>query len=175
MKKNILKNDFFVRPTLVVARELLGKFLVRKTDGKEIALMITELEAYDGPEDKASHASRKMTDRNAVMFGPGGYFYIYLCYGVHEMLNMVTGEEAYPAAILIRGVEGYDGPGKLTKALSINRELNKKKISPKSGLWVEDRNVIVEPRQIKKTPRIGVDYAGEVWKNKPYRFILELD
>ncbi len=171
----MLKKDFFKRSTLTVAKDLLGKYLVRRYEDKEIALMITEVEAYDGPKDKASHASRKMTDRNAIMFGPGGYFYIYLCYGMYEMLNFVTGDKGYPAAILVRGVEGYDGPGKLTKALEIDRSLNKEEMIKKNGLWVEDRGASVKPRQIKRTPRIGVDYAGEVWKNKPYRFILEID
>ncbi|HTW96464.1 MAG TPA: DNA-3-methyladenine glycosylase, partial [Candidatus Methylomirabilis sp.] len=103
MPKKILKEKFFTRPTLLVARDLLGKFLVRKIGKKEVAVMITEVEAYDGPKDLASHASRGMTDRNAIMFGAGGYFYVYLCYGMYEMLNIVTGPKNYPAAILLRG------------------------------------------------------------------------
>ncbi|MBD3248161.1 DNA-3-methyladenine glycosylase [Candidatus Falkowbacteria bacterium] len=173
MGVKILKKDFFKRPTLIVAKELIGKYLVKKVDGKEMALMITEVEAYDGPRDKASHASRGMTDRNAIMFAEGGYIYVYLCYGMYNMLNFVTGEKDYPAAILIRGVEGFDGPGKLTRHLKIDRSFNKMEICPKSGLWVEDRGEVIAKKDIIRTPRIGVDYAGEIWKNKPYRFVLK--
>lgn len=168
----ILAKNFFKRDALKVAEELIGKFLVRKIGKREIAVMITEVEAYDGPRDLASHASRGMTARNVVMFDEGGCFYIYLCYGMYNMLNIVTGERDYPAAILIRGVEGYDGPGKLTRYLKIDRSFDKEKIIPKTKLWIEDRAVEINKKDIKKTPRIGVDYAGPVWKNKLYRFVL---
>jgi DNA-3-methyladenine glycosylase len=196
MSKKILSNKFFVRPTLTVAHDLLGKFLVRKIGRKEIAVMITEVEAYDGPRDKASHASRGMTQRNAIMFGQGGFFYVYLCYGMYEMLNIVTGKKDYPAAILLRGAEikksplerggraartgcvnAYliDGPGKLTKFLKIDRRFNQKSASPKTGLWFEDRGVKIAEKDIRRTPRIGVAYAGPVWAKKKYRFILRID
>ena len=110
-----LHEDFFCRDTLIVAEELLGKFLVRKTPDGILAGMITEVEAYDGPLDKACHAHRGKTPRNAPMFGPGGFFYVYFVYGMHWMLNVVTGEAGDPAAVLIRGIQGWDGPGKLTK------------------------------------------------------------
>lgn len=103
MKQLILQQHFFRRPTIRVARELIGKFLVRKWRGREIVGMITEVEAYDGFHDKASHASRGMTARNAPMFGPAGNWYVYFTYGMHWMLNVVTREKGYPAAILIRG------------------------------------------------------------------------
>lgn len=172
--RKILKKDFWQRPALAVAKELVGKYLVRKEGDRETALMIIEVEAYDGPEDKASHASRGKTLRNEPMFRSGGCFYVYLCYGMYEMLNFVTGPEDYPAAILVRGVEGADGPGKLTKRLGIGRDFNGHKIEKASGLWVEDRGVEISSRKIKRLPRVGVDYAGEVWKNKPYRFRLEV-
>lgn len=168
----ILSDDFFNRDALIVAKELLGKYLVRKVDGKETALMITEVEAYDGFEDKASHAHKGRTKRNEVMFGPPGYFYVYLVYGMHWMLNVTTGEKDYPAAVLIRGVEGFDGPAKLTKFLKINKKLNGKKAEKKAGLWFEDRGVKIKEKDIKKTPRIGVSYAGPVWSKKHYRFLL---
>lgn len=167
----ILNSGFFNRPTLVVAEDLLGKFLVHEKDAVETALMITEVEAYDGFEDRASHAFRGKTKRNNVMFGKAGFWYVYFVYGMYEMLNIVTGPEDYPAAILIRAVGEHKGPGKLTKALKIDRRFNEKVAEKKTGLWIEDRGAT--NGRIKKTPRIGVKYSGEVWANKNYRFILE--
>lgn len=171
--RKVLSEKFFARDTLAVARELLGKFLVRKCGKREEAHMITEVEAYDGHLDRASHASRGKTERNEPMWGPPGRFYVYLVYGMHEMFNIVTGRRGYPAAVLIRGVEGYAGPGKLTKHLKIDRKMNGKKASRTTGLWVEDRGVKIPSRDIKKTPRVGVHYAGPVWSKKPYRFFLK--
>jgi DNA-3-methyladenine glycosylase len=172
-----LTKKFFDRPTLKVAHDLLGKFLVCKFGKKKITLLITEVEAYDGLKDKASHAHRGLTERNKIMFGHAGIFYVYLTYGMHWMLNIVTGHPGYPAAILIRG--GYDltnkrhvsGPGRLTKYLKINKGLNGRPASTKSGLWFEDRGYKISSRNIKRTPRIGVDYAG-LWAKKPYRFVI---
>jgi len=171
--KKILTQSFFNRPALTVAEELLGKFLVVQSKHGVSARMITEVEVYDGFDDKASHAHRGETKRNAVMFGEAGHWYVYLCYGMHWMLNIVTGEREYPAAVLIRGVEGADGPGKLTKALGIDRHFDGLLAAKRSGLWVEDRGVSVLPQYISRTPRIGVKYAGEEWMNKPYRFVLK--
>ncbi len=158
----------------MVARELLGKYLVRKVDppagGREIAGMITEVEAYDGPNDRASHASRGLTRRNAPMFGPAGVWYIYFVYGMHEMLNVVTGKRGYPAAVLIRGTENASGPGRVTKFFKIDRKLNGKNVSRKAGLWVESMGV--QKFKIKKSARVGVSYAGPVWSKKKYRFYL---
>jgi DNA-3-methyladenine glycosylase len=158
--------------TVALARRLLGKYLVRATRRRPVAAMITEVEAYDGPGDRASHASRGRTPRNGVMFAPGGVWYVYLCYGVHEMLNLVTGPEDYPAAVLIRGVVGADGPGRVTKALGINRRFNGAACARESGLWIEDRGVRLPRSAIKAVARIGVAYAGPVWAKKPWRFIL---
>lgn len=174
---------FFNRPTLMVAEELIGKFLVRKlprtsassrrtSAGHEVAMMITETEAYDGFEDRASHASRGQTPRNTPMFGKAGVAYVYFTYGMHWMFNIVCGPQKYPAAVLIRGVEGISGPARLTKALQIDRTLNGKPLGKASGLWVEDRGVVIPPRQIQRTPRVGVDYAGK-WAKKPWRFVLK--
>jgi len=170
--RKVLKKAFFKRPTLVVAEELLGKYLVRKRGKKETAYKIVETEAYDGFKDKASHAHKGMTGRNEVMFGEAGTIYIYFTYGMHHMLNIVTGAKGYPAAVLIRAVEDVSGPGRLTKKLSIDKRLNKKKAGKVSGLWFEDRGEKISKNDIKKTPRIGVRYAGE-WENMPYRFILK--
>lgn len=169
--RKVLNQKFFERDTLVVARELLGKYLVRRLRDKEVAFMITEVEAYDGFKDKASHAHRGETARNAPMFGEAGRWYVYLVYGMYEMLNIVTGVHGYPAAILIRGTSEVSGPGRLTKFLKITRTQNGKRAIRDTGLWVEDRGVLVSDIQIKKTPRIGVDYAG-AWANKKYRFVL---
>ena len=168
----MLKQEFFNRPTLVVAKELLGKCLVRKIGKKIIALKIAEVEAYDGPKDKASHASRGKTERNAPMFGKAGKFYVYFTYGIHWMLNVVTGPEHYPAAILIRGTDKVTGPARLTKFLGIDKSLNEKPATRKTGLWFEDRDEKTNPKSVKRTPRVGVAYAGPVWSEKPYRFLL---
>ncbi len=171
--RKILRKSFFARPTLIVARELIGKFLVRKTGKREAAVMITETEAYDGHKDRASHASRGETLRNKPMFGEPGRFYVYFVYGMHEMLNIVTGPKGYPAAVLIRGTVGTAGPGKLTKFLKITRSLNSKVAKPESGLWFEDRGVKINKKDIRQTPRVGVAYAGAVWSKKRYRFLLK--
>ena len=106
------------------------------------------------------------------MFGPAGYIYIYLVYGMYWMLNIVTGPTDYPAAVLIRGAGEFSGPGKLTKHLKITGELNRMKLSDKTGLWIEKSSFIVPENQILETPRIGVDYAGPIWSKKEWRFVL---
>ena len=168
----ILKEKFFERPALAVTKNLLGKYIVRKWRGKIISAMITEVEAYDGLKDKASHASRGMTPRNVVMFGPAGHWYIYFTYGMHWMLNIVTGKEGYPAAVLIRGVEGINGPARVTKFFHIDKKFNGKITDKKNGLWIEGRGIEIKPSRIKKSPRIGVDYAGSIWAKKCYRFYI---
>jgi DNA-3-methyladenine glycosylase len=168
-KGKVLTQKFFERETEIVARELLGKFLVRSVGKTVIASMITETEAYDGFEDLASHARFGPTKRNAPMFGHGGYWYVYLCYGVHWLLNITTREHGYPAAVLIRGVADADGPGKLTKHLRIDGGLSGKKADRSSALWIEDRGVEIALSKIEIGPRVGVDYAGE-WKEKHLRF-----
>ncbi len=165
----ILDRHFYHRPTLEVAKELLGKFLVIEKGGQRTAHMIREVEAYDGPSDRASHAYRGRTERTKVMFGPGGHWYVYLVYGMHWMLNVVTGPQDYPAAILIRGAGDFGKPAVLTKALGIDKAFNGKPASQQTGLWIEDRGV--QTARIQKTPRIGVDYAGRIWSKKPYRFL----
>lgn len=133
--------------------------------------MITEVEAYIGRDDKACHASRGKTPRTEVMFGKPGHWYVYLIYGMHCCLNVVTEEKGYPAATLIRSVDRTTGPGRVCKKFKITRELNKKSATKTSGLWIEDKGVVIDPKRIKKTKRIGVDYAGE-WKDKLWRFHL---
>lgn len=175
----ILRTKFFSRPAPVVARELLGKFLVRRIGRREIAMMITETEAYEGPNDKASHASRGKTARNAVMFGPPGRWYVYFTYGIHWMLNVVTGAEGYPAAVLLRGVEDINGPARLTKFLKIDSRFNGKPLTPINrltnspiNLRIEDGGVRIPKNRIRSGPRIGVAYAGTFWSRRKYRFFI---
>ncbi|MBI2617873.1 DNA-3-methyladenine glycosylase [Candidatus Kaiserbacteria bacterium] len=170
--KKILLSSFFNRKTLLVAEELIGKFLVRRVRGKEKALMICETEAYDGFKDKASHAHRGKTTRNEIMFREAGHIYVYFTYGMHYMLNIVTGNKDYPAAVLLRAVEGVSGPGRLTKKLRIDKKLNGKFLGRKTGLWIEDRGVTIQKKLIRRTPRIGIRYAEE-WAKKPYRFVMK--
>ncbi len=181
MRRRILAKKFFDRPALAVARDLLGTFLVRRSGRRKIAAMITEVEAYDGPNDKASHAHRGKTKRNEIMFGEAGKWYVYFTYGMHWMLNVVTGPKNYPAAILIRGgivrlPDGTEkllnGPGRLTKFLKIGGELNGRQANRKTGLWIEGRGAGVPPPRIKRGKRVGVDYAG-AWAKKPYNFKID--
>jgi DNA-3-methyladenine glycosylase len=175
----VLKKNFFQRGTLLVAQELLGKFLCVKNDGKVTKYLITEVEAYDGFEDKASHAHKGKTTRNLPMFGPAGVWYVYLVYGMHWMLNIVTGKEDYPAAVLIRSVRDAAGkticgPARVTKKMGITKIFNNKIASKNSGLWVEDGDKPINKSEIIQLPRVGVAYAEE-WAGKPYRFVLTKD
>jgi DNA-3-methyladenine glycosylase len=167
-----LPSSFFDRPTLQVAEDLIGCMLVRTRDGKTERYMITEAEAYDGFDDLASHASKGRTLRTEVMFGPPGRTYIYFVYGIHWMLNVVTGPRDYPSAVLIRGIEGISGPARLTKALGITKDLNNMILSKKTGLWIEEGPAKISYSDIQKTPRIGIDYAGPIWSKKLWRFVL---
>lgn len=171
--RTILEPAFFNRPALRVGRNLLGKYLVRAVNGTECALPITEIEVYDGFEDRASHAFRGKTPRNQVMWSDAGRFYVYFVYGMHWMLNVVVGKKDYPAAILIRSAGDILGPARLTAHLSIGREQNGKTATPATGLWFEDRGTVVHRGDYKKMPRVGVAYAGPVWEKKPYRFLLK--
>lgn len=172
--QRVLNKAFFDRPTLDVARDLIGKQLCRRLEsGKIIRARICETEAYDGFEDRASHASKGATTRNVVMFGPPGRAYIYLCYGVHWLFNITTREKGYPAAVLIRAVEGVAGPGRLTKHFQISSSFNDQLLTRVGGLWVEDVDGEVSPTGIVATPRVGVDYAGAEWAAMPWRFVWE--
>lgn len=168
----ILPKEFFNRKTALVAKELLGKSLIRKQGGGITSYTITEVEAYIGPHDLASHSSKGRTTRTEIMYMDPGTIYVYLIYGMHYMLNIVTEEKGYPAAILIRGIEGVAGPGKVAKQLSIDKRLNGIQLSKKAGVWIEDTGNTLSPKDIQATPRIGVAYAGDIWAHKKLRFIL---
>lgn len=172
----ILPRAYFERPTLRVARSLLGKYLVRENEEGKIAGKIVEVEAYVGPEDRASHASRGRTPRTDVMFGPPGVAYVYLIYGLHHCLNVVTEREGFPAAVLIRAIELdtglVDGPGRVCRVLQIDRSLNRLDLTQGRALWIEDRGDRLSRGRIAVYPRIGVAYAG-AWAAKPWRFRVE--
>lgn len=162
--------QFVSSDTLAHARSLLGLTLVRTTDRGPERIMITEVEAYDGENDLACHASKGRTKRTDVLYRAGGIWYVYLCYGIHEMLNLVVGPEGHPAAVLIRGVGAIAGPGRITKRLQIDRRLNGLPAKPASGLHLEDDGLKIPRALIKVTRRIGIDYAGPIWAAKPWRF-----
>ncbi len=169
-KRIILSRAFFDRPTPRVARELLGKYLVRRMRGKERAYMIAEVEVYDGPRDRGSHAHRGMTPRTQILFGPAGYFYVYFTYGMHWLMNVVTRERGYPAAILLRSAGDVRGPARLTRTLRVNGVLNGALAGRAAGLWFEDRGVVIPPSRIHTGPRVGIGYAGSYWKRRKWRF-----
>ena len=160
--------NFFLRDVLEVAPALIGKVLVRHfEDGRIEYYRITETEAYRGIEDLACHASKGRTPRTDVMFQQGGTVYVYLIYGMYWMLNLVAGHEGEAFAVLIRGIEGFSGPGRLGRALQLDRSFYGENLATSSRIWVEDAEPISE---IKTSKRIGIKYAGEEWENKLWRF-----
>ena len=183
-----LLRDFYSRPALEVGPDLLGKVLVRRRNGRKLAGIIVETEAYAGPHDLACHASKGRTARTEVMFGPAGHAYVYMIYGFHYCLNVVTDSVGYPSAVLIRAIEPAEnagimrslrrqaardidigsGPGKLSQAMGIDKQLNGEDLEGKI-LWIEDRGI--RPELILTSPRVGVDYAGEYRDNK-WRFFI---
>jgi len=165
-----LAREFYVRDVLVVAPELPGKYMVIKLpDGSLTRFKVTEVEAYRGAEDQACHAYKGRTSRTEIMYSEGGSLYIYLIYGMYWMLNIVTGGKDNPQAVLIRGVEDHPGPGILTKSLGINKSFYGEDLVESQRIWFEDRG-LVQP--VKNGPRIGIDYAGEYWKSRPWRYFL---
>lgn len=167
---NKLNEGFYHRECLTVARELVGKVLVRRTEAGEARLRITETEAYCGEEDTACHASRGRTPRTEVLYARAGTIYVYLCYGVHDLINIVTGEENSPQAVLIRACEGAPGPGRLTKALGITRALNRQSILENDTIWIEDDGFSCA---VETAPRVGIGYASPEDQARLWRFLLK--
>jgi DNA-3-methyladenine glycosylase len=188
-----LDDSFYVREDVVqISRELLGKVLVTRLGNKITSGIITETEAYNGAVDKASHAyNNRRTPRTEIMYGRGGTAYVYLCYGIHSLFNVVTNEKNIPHAVLIRAVrpekglktmlqrrgvktagkKTFSGPGSVSQALGIHfSDTGTNLLGNK--IWIEDAGNKILPRQIKITPRIGVDYAGED-ALLPYRFLID--
>ncbi len=192
MNTTILPATFYGRPVLDVACDLLGRRVVRLLDGQRVSGLIVEAEAYRGEEDLACHARAGRTPRTEIMYGPPGHAYVYFTYGMHWMLNCVTSQEGFPAAVLIRSIlpqEGLDviaanragrpqrewcnGPAKLCQALSIDGGLNGAALwNLASGLWLEEGQPVPE-RQVKRTPRIGINNTPEPWRSIPWRFVVE--
>lgn len=168
--RKVTSVSFFRRQAVEVAEDLVGMTLVRRRGDVTRRYVITETEAYEGVHDLASHSSHGRTARTEVMFGPPGRLYIYRVYGLHWMLNVVTGEVNVGAAVLIRGVEGISGPGRLAERLAIDASLNACPATRSTGLWFESRSGIIG--RVDRTPRIGVDYAGPYWSKKKLRFEL---
>ena len=166
-----LSNDFFTRDAVTVARELLGKTLVRQWENGEISrYIITETEAYLGEEDLACHASKGRTPRTEVMYHSGGVIYVYLIYGMYWMLNVVTGETNHAQAVLIRGINAIKGSGKTGRELKIDKSFYGESLLTSNRLWIENAPEISD---YTTAPRVGIDYAGDLWKNKPWRFITK--
>ena len=191
-----LKRDFFAQPTLTVAKELLGQVLVREVNGQRLGGIIVETEAYIGPDDSASHASKGRTPRAAVMFGSPGFIYVYFVYGMYHMLNFITEQEGFPAAVLIRAVEPVEGvgvmqinrqrpnaplpkvinltngPGKLCQAFGIDSNLNKWDATKGQNLWIESRNA-ASNFEVAAGPRVGIDFATSKDRDAAWRFWLK--
>ena len=166
-----LESDFFNRDCLDVARDLIGKILVHKTPEGELRLRISETEAYCGEADTACHAHKGRTPRTEVFYMPAGTVYVYLCYGMHWMLNIVTGNEEDPQAVLIRACVDAPGPGRLTKAMGITGTLNKGSVlSPESRLWIEDDGFSCG---IELDKRVGIGYASQEDQDRLWRFKLK--
>ena len=179
MRKKLLRS-FYVRPTLKVVKELLGKYIVRRIGKREIAGKIIETEAYIGPKDKASHAyGGKITLRNWVEYLEGGHLYVYLVYGMYWQLNIVTEEAGKPECVLIRALDLANGPGKVCRFLKLDKSFNGEDLTPSSRgggrrIWLENRGERTKPSQIMATKRIGIDYAGPYWSRRKWRFVLKI-
>jgi len=188
-----LKQTFFARDTLKVARDLLGSRLVRLEDGKRASGIIVETEAYRGEDDLGCHCSAGRTKRTEVMYGPPGYSYVYFVYGMHWLLNFVTESEGFPGAVLIRAIipdegqeiiaarregrprsEWTNGPAKLCQAMGITGQLNNHNIChPDTSIFVE-RGREIPDKLVSTTPRVGLDSVPEPWKTIPWRFVAEI-
>ncbi len=167
MSTNRLPLEFYSAPATELAPKLLGKLLCCRRDGLVLKARITETECYYGESDTACHAHKGRTKRTETLYHAGGVSYIYLCYGIHELLNVVTGPEGHPEAVLLRGVEGYEGPGKLTKYLGIDRRLNAADLTGSDALWLEDDGTEFACEAL---PRVGIGYASEEDQARLWRF-----
>ena len=184
----IFPRDFYNRPTLKVARDLIGARLVRILDNMKLVGLITETEAYIGEDDLACHAKAGLTARTAPMYGPPGHAYVYFTYGHHWMLNAVTEREGFPAAVLIRAIQPIEGieimmerrkgrdtlgPGKLTQALGITKSENQIDLTEANSiLWVEAGQFIPD-KSVTIGPRVGLYTVSEPWKSMPWRFLMK--
>ena len=177
-----LERDAFNRPTLQVARNLLGKFIVRRRGARRIEAMITEVEAYKGPQDRACHAyGGRRTPRVEPLYAEGGTVYVYLVYGMHWLLNFSTAGRDRPEGVLIRAVlpdaggkTPIIGPGRVTRYLGVDKRLDGTDATGSAQMWLEDRGVHVPAGSVRRGPRVGVDFAGPYWAARPWRFWIEV-
>lgn len=167
----VLSKDIYHLPATELAPFLLGKILCIKHDDKVIKARITDTEAYFGEEDTACHAHKGKTKRTEVLYEDGGVAYVYLCYGIHALMNVISGEQGHPEGVLIRGIEGFNGPGKLTKHLGINLSFNRISMINSNVMWIEDDGF--KPDKIFTSSRIGIDYATPEYRDKPWRFFYK--
>ena len=188
MANSLLPREFYNRPTLTVARELIGARLVRILDGQKLVGLITETEAYVGEEDLACHAKAGRTPRTLPLYGQAGHAYVYFTYGNHWMLNAVTEKEDFPAAVLIRAIQPIEGgavmsarrngrdtfgPGKLTQAMGITKNENTVDLTEAGeGLWIE-AGISVPDKNVTIGPRVGLNTVPEPWLSKPWRFLVK--
>jgi DNA-3-methyladenine glycosylase len=167
---NRLNIDFYQQNAVTVAEKLLGKILVRIfDDGTITRYFITETEAYLGEEDKACHASKGRTPRNEIMYAEGGRAYVYLIYGMYWMLNVVTGAENHPQAVLIRGINNIIGSGKVGRELRIDKSFYGENLLDSTRIWIENAP---DETNFVAASRVGIDYAGEEWRDKLWRFSI---
>ena len=178
MSRRLGRRDFN-RPTLRVARDLLGMFIVRRHLGRMVQAMIAETEAYKGPRDLASHAAGgRRTLRVEPLYGEGGTVYVYLVYGLHWLLNFSTAGRGKPEGVLIRGIvvdpagkhQRVAGPGNVTRHLKVDKKLDGTDVTDSRELWLEDHGVRIPGKRVTMGPRVGVGYAGPYWAARPWRF-----
>ena len=169
IKHNLFDDAFFDQPSLEIAPKILGaKLCHRVKDGMIQKFTICETEAYHGTDDLASHASKGKNEKNKLMFGPSNIWYLYLCYGVHWMLNLVTDREGAPSAVFIRATLEVQGPGRLTRNLFLDKSYSGTPNHPSANLWLEKNSA--QPEKIQSGPRVGISGAGPYWSKVPYRF-----
>lgn len=166
----MLDKSYFGDSAINLAADLIGKIICRKTPNGIIRARITETECYFGEEDTACHAHKGKTERTKTMYEEGGITYVYLCYGIHSLLNIVTGPKDHPEAVLIRGLVGVSGPGRTTKFLQITTADNSLTLCAENGIWLEDDGLKPEYTAL---PRIGIDYASEEDRSRPWRYIIK--
>ena len=165
-----LKQSFFSQGAYTAAQQLIGKWICRRIDGEVYKFQITETECYIGSFDTACHAHKGKTARTQIMWHEGGVCYVYLCYGIHQMLNFITGKDGEAEGVLIRGVKGASGPGRATKAMQIDKSLYGESLLTKDKIWVEDDG---KEYSFTADKRIGIGYASEEDQNRLWRFIID--
>lgn len=165
-----LNEEFFHRDCLEVAPDLVGKILVSRIGDEEIRVKITETEAYRGEEDTACHAHKGRTQRTEVLYGKSGVIYVYLCYGMHWLMNVITGEEGQPQGVLFRAGEGSNGPAKLTKRLGVTGKQNKGSFVTSDEIWIEDDE---KKHSFHTDKRVGIGYASQEDIDRQWRFIAD--